>query len=347
MYADSQVCLQGIFSDKYFDPLPSMDQVVKTELQCRATQRGPPRTLWEIAQRCEAPERSAHRAQRSVSREWTDPGDRKQCFDLSEPLYRVDRAESLRERSEPLERIHVQQRICQEPAQGRKSSKIRSLEDVENDQLEKLELEQSCSTIQELSVERVPERELKSGQEMVPVQDQKRIHQFHNARDRKCEQEDIGGKLKVEETGGKLEQEKTGGKRKKEETSGKRKQEDTSGKLEQEITAEKWEQEEPGGKWEREETSGKLRHKKTSGNWEQEEPGGKREQEETNGKLEKGVHNSDQCKNAEKDLFELEEAEIQHGGHVRSLKSGPHHSGKELNRCCRSHSPAPTWHLPR
>ena len=25
-----------------------MDQVVKTELQCRATQRGPPRTLWEI-----------------------------------------------------------------------------------------------------------------------------------------------------------------------------------------------------------------------------------------------------------------------------------------------------------
>jgi hypothetical protein len=334
-----------------------MDQVVKTELQCRATQRGPPRTLWEIAQRCEAPERSAHRAQRSVSREWTDPGDRKQCFDLSEPpLYRVDLAESLRERSEPLERTHVQQRICQEPAQGRKTSKIRGLEDVENDQLEKLKLEQSCTTIQELTVERVTERELKSGQELVPVQAQKRIHQYHNARDRKWEQEEIGGKLEVEETGGKWEQvntaekweqEEASGKRKQEMTSGKLEQENTVGKLEQENTVGKWEQENTVGKLEQEEARGKLEHEKTSGNWEQEEPGGKRELEETNGKLEKGVHSSDQCKNAEKDLFELEEAQIQHGGHAGSLKSGPHHSSQEVNSCCRSHSPAPTRHLPR
>jgi hypothetical protein len=230
---------------------------------------------------------------------------------------------------------------------------------VENVQLEKLQREQSCATIQELSVERVPERELKSGQEMVPVQAlaQKRIYQFHNAldsaqgreratgqvseriqvsgqggeegRDQKWEQEEVAGKLEVEETGGKWEQEETGG------------------KLEQEITAEKWELRKTGGKLEHEETSWKLEHEKTGEKWEQEEPGGKREQEETNGKQGKCVHRSDQCQNAEKDLFELEEAEIQHGGHVRSLKSGLHHRGQELNRCCRSHSPAPTWHLPR
>ncbi len=354
-----------------------MGQVVKTELQCRATQRGPPRTLWEIAQRCDAPERAAHRAQRSVSREWTDPGDRKQCFDLSEPLYRVDRAESLRDRSEPLERTHVQQRICQEPAQGRKTSKIRGLEDVENDHLEQLEPEQSCATIQELSVERVAERELKGGQEMVPVQAlaQKRIYQFHNAldsaqgreratgqvseriqtagqegeegRDWNWEQEEIAGKLEVAETGGKLEVVETGGKWEQEKTGGKLEQKETGGKFEQDNTVGKWEQEETSGNLVHEKTGGNWEQEEPGGKWEQEEPGGKREQEETNGTLEKGVHSSDQCQNAEKDLFELEEAEIQHGGHVRSLKSELHHSGQELNRSGRSHSPAPTWQLPR